>query len=85
MVMELGSKINFLQINVKLNAISAIVDIFVGNPYSYNCQHLFSLDRHLYEEISSNNCHSTNWGDTFSSLWNMNNINHVKEMGTKLQ
>ena len=25
---------------------------------------LFSLDRHLYEEISSNNCHSTNWGDT---------------------
>ena len=64
MVMELWSKINFLRINVKLNAISAIVDIFVGNPYSYNCRNLFSLDRHLYEEISSNNCHSTNWGDT---------------------
>ena len=70
--MELGSKINFLQINVKLNAISAIVDIFVGNPYSYNCRNLFSLDRHLYEEISSNNCHSTNWGDTQNSYLKKN-------------
>ena len=64
MVMELWSKINFLRINVKLKVIQTIVDIFVGNLSSYNCRNLFSLDRHLYEEISSNNCHSTNWGDT---------------------
>ena len=35
---------------------------FVRIPSSYNCQNLFSFDQHLYEEISSNNCHSTNWG-----------------------
>ena len=77
MVMELWSKINFLRINVKLNAISAIVDIFVGNPYSYNCRNLFSLDRHLYEEISSNNCHSTNWGDTAVSEGGLKGLQEI--------
>ena len=37
---------------------------FVRIPSSYNCQNLFSLDRHLYEEISATIYHLTNWGDT---------------------
>ena len=41
-----------------------MVNKFVKIPSSHNCQNLFSLNQHLYEEISSNNCHSTNWGDT---------------------
>ena len=60
----LWSKISFLRINVKLKVILEIVNKFVKILSSYNCRNLFSLNRHLYEEISSNNCHSTNWGDT---------------------
>ena len=60
----LWSKISFLRINVKLKVISDIVNKFLKIPSSYNCRNLFSLTRHLYEEISLNNCHSTNWGDT---------------------
>ena len=46
---------------------------------SNNCQNFFSWTRHLYDEIQSYNCISTNWPDTISNakIFSLKNI-HMK-------
>ena len=44
-------------------SLKVILEIVVKMSSSYNRRNMFSFNSHFYEEISLNNCHSTNGED----------------------